>query len=211
MDILVIGATRGIGRQVVLAGLARGHRIRAMARSAAEMEPREGLTPISGDATRAEDLRAALDGAGAVIQTLGIPPGLRARMGPTTLFSDATRALLPLMEASGPRRLVAVTGFGTGDSRDAMSTVERIARDLLLGRAYADKAVQERLIRDSALDWTILRPGILTNNRASGRPTVIAEPERFRNGLVSRADVAAVALDCAQGSRHLHEAPVVVR
>ena len=64
----------------------------------------------------------------------------------SALFSAATRALVPEMERLGVRRLIAVTGFGAGDSGQAISLVERVPFRLLLGRAYDDKGAQERLI-----------------------------------------------------------------
>lgn len=107
-------------------------------------------------------------------------------------------------------RLIAVTGFGAGDSRAAISYFQRLPFELIFGRAYADKTIQEELIRSSALDWTIVRPGVLTNFRGTGKYQVLCEPGTWRNGIISRADVAdfiATALD----SRDLvHKAPVVI-
>lgn len=75
--------------------------------------------------------------------------------------------------------------------RGGRAPLQRIGFALVFGRAYADKDVQERLIRGSDLDWVIARPGVLTNGRAIGRHRVLARPEEWRNGIVSRADVAA--------------------
>ena len=60
------------------------------------------------------------------------------------------------------KRLICVTGFGAGDSRASISCLQRLPFQMVFGRAYADKSVQERLIKDSSLDWTIVRPGVLT-------------------------------------------------
>jgi uncharacterized protein YbjT (DUF2867 family) len=91
---------------------------------------------------------------------------------------------------AGIRRLVAVTGFGAGDSRARLSLPERAVHRLLLGPAYDDKDRQEVLIRGSGLDWLIVRPTILTNGPRTGRYRVLVEPGSWRNGLISRADVA---------------------
>jgi len=113
------------------------------------------------------------------------------------------------MESSGPKRLIAVTGYGAGESRSAMNRVEEFGHHLLLGRAYADKDVQEKIIERSALDWTIARPTILTNGPATGKYKVLTEPESWRNGLISRGDVAAFLVECALDRENLHEAPVL--
>ncbi len=118
-----------------------------------------------GDARNPEDVRAALKGAYAVIQALGIPANARMLTGPIDLFSAATATLLPLMQDAGVRRLISVTGFGAGESRAAIGPLQRIGFDLVFGRAYADKDIQEQLISKSELDWVIVRPGVLINHR----------------------------------------------
>lgn len=210
--ILVIGASRGIGLEVVRQGLDRGLTVRAMARSADSMtQESPALDRFAGDATDPADLARALEGQEAVIMALGVPPGLAFVYKPVTLFSRATEALVPLMEAQGPRRLLAVTGFGAGESRRALSTLERLPFRAVMGRAYDDKSRQEALIQTSALDWTIARPGILTKGPRTGRYRVLVEPGEWRNGLISRADVAEFLLDAAQTGDHLRQAPVLVR
>jgi uncharacterized protein YbjT (DUF2867 family) len=95
------------------------------------------------------------------------------------------------MAAAGVRRLIAVTGFGAGRSRAAMSYLEKTGHGLVLGKPYADKDRQEVLIEASDLDWTIVRPVILTKGRKSGTVRVLRELSEWRNGLISRADVAS--------------------
>lgn len=211
MKITVIGASRGIGRKVVDYALSRGHEVRAVARSAGSMEVADGaFEPIAGDATDPAVLARAVEGADAVILTLGAPRDLRV-LKPTTLFSSTAQALLPVMEAAGIRRLLVVTGFGAGDSYDKLSTPEKIAFKLFLGRAYADKAVQEELIRGSALDWTIARPGILNDNAMSRKYQVLVEPETWRQGVISRADVAHFLVHAAEDGTYVGKTPALQR
>lgn len=209
--LLVIGASRGIGLAVVKRALERGHAVRAFARSAARIPiEHPALEKMAGDARSPEDLRRALDGMGAVVLTLGVPPDPRFIIGPVDLFSTATRALLPAMQEAGVRRLVAVTGFGAGDSRPAIALLQRLPFQLVFGRAYADKDIQEQLVRDSGLDWTLVRPGVLTNGRGTGRLRVLAEPSTWRNGIVSRADVADFIVAQIDSREFVHKAPVVI-
>jgi putative NADH-flavin reductase len=143
--------------------------VRAFARSASQQPLIHAqLTKLSGDALRAEDVAAAVQGADGVIQTLGAKASLAMFTGPIRLFSDATRILIRSMDAAGVKRLICVTGFGAGDSREHMPVLLRLPFELLLGRAYEDKAAQEMMIRRSTLSWVIARPGILTNGPSTG-------------------------------------------
>ena len=105
-----------------------------------------------------------LNGIEVVLQTLGVSVGDLFR--PVTLFSHATRVLVNAMESRGVKRLICVTGFGAGDSYASISFLQLVPFRLVFGRAYDDKSVQERLIKQSSLDWTIVRPGV-PNQRAS--------------------------------------------
>ena len=210
MKILVIGASRGIGLETVRVALERGHAVRAMARGADRIGiDHPALEKWPGDATGPADVAAALDGVDAVVQALGVPHGPRLVLGPIDLFSKATRVLVTEMQRAGARRLISVTGFGTGDSRSKVSFLERIPHWLVLGRVYADKDEQERIIRESGLDWVIARPVVLTDGQRTGRYRVLLAPEAWRNGLISRADVADFLVGQAEEPSCLHQCPVL--
>jgi putative NADH-flavin reductase len=190
--LLIIGASRGIGLETVKAALRGGHRVRALARSAASMPIENAdLEKLSGNALDGDTIRDALEGVDVVIQTLGVDFSLRAIFEPTTLFSRSTRILVDAMKAAGVNRLVAVTGLGAGDSRGRGGILyDGVVFPLLLKRVYDDKDVQEWIIRSSGLDWTIVRPGLLTSGPAAGRYRVLSLPQEWRFGVISRADVA---------------------
>jgi putative NADH-flavin reductase len=188
-NILVVGASQGIGLETVRQALAAGHSVRALARTANNIgisDPR--LEKVRGDALNGADVAAALQGVDAVIQTLGIRIGEMFR--PVHLFSDATRVLIGAMTTSGVRRLICVTGFGAGDSQASISLLQRIPFQLVFGRAYQDKSVQERLLKASSLEWTIVRPGVLTGAKRTGRYKILDQPSQWRNGMIGREDVA---------------------
>lgn len=210
MRVLIIGASRGIGLETVKACLAAGHDVRAFARSADRIRTSDRhLESQKGDALDPLDVARALEGVDAVVQTLGVATRDLAR--PVNLFSDATRILVTEMDRSGVKRLISVTGFGAGDSRRAIGCLSRLPFRLFLGRAYDDKDVQERLIEQSQLDWTIVRPGILTPGPASRRYKVLSDPSQWRNGLISRADVASFIVTQLTDMSQVRQAPVLVR
>ena len=161
--VLIVGASKDIGLETTRQALAAGHDVRALARSAATISlSSPKLEKVRGDALNSKDVAAALRGVDVVIQTLGV--GLGDLFRPVYLFSGATRVLVGAMTAQGVKRLICVTGFGAGDSRSSISFLQRIPFQVVFGRAYEDKSLQERLIKESSLDWTILRPGVLTSS-----------------------------------------------
>jgi putative NADH-flavin reductase len=206
---LIIGASKGIGLETTRLALEAGHNVRALARSATGMalsDPK--LEKVRGDALKPEDVEVALIGVDVVIQALGV--GLSDLFRPVHLFSDATRVLIAAMRAQSVKRLICVTGFGAGDSRASISCLQRLPFQIVFGRAYEDKSLQERLIKESGLDWTIARPGVLTGGPRTGRYKVLAESSQWRNGMISRADVADFLVrQIEDGSYHL-KAPVLV-
>jgi putative NADH-flavin reductase len=207
--VLIIGASKGIGLETTRQALEGGHQVRALARSAAGIglsDPK--LEKVRGDALISEDIEAALNGIDVVIQALGVAVGDLFR--PVSLFSKATRILVSAMESRGVRRLICVTGFGAGDSHASISCLQRVPFRLFFGRAYDDKSVQERLIKDSSVDWTITRPGVLTSGRRTGRYKILDEPSQWRNGMISRSDVAEFLVRQIEDQSYVRKTPVLV-
>lgn len=209
--ILIMGATFGIGAKAVEEAISRGLPVRGFARGADTLTPLEGLEAFAGDALSLDDVTRALDGAGAVVYALGIKERLAMLWEQETLFSESTKMLLEGMSATGVTRLVVVTGFGAGRSRSAMSSLESFGHKMFLGRPYADKDRQEEMIVASDLDWTIARPVILTNNVKSGKISVLTEPSTWKNGLISRADVASYLIDAVEQGLNIREDVVLRR
>lgn len=210
--VLIVGASRGVGLETVRCALAAGHRVRAFARGAASIGIDEArLEKFAGDALDTSAVAQAAHGVDAVIQTLGAPKDLGTMLWGTTLFSSATRVLADAMRAQGIGRLVAVTGLGAGDSRGHGGLLyDAIAFPLVLKRVYDDKDVQEQMIRASGLEWTIVRPGILTGGARTGRARALTDPRDWRVGSVTRADVADFLVREAFERRFVGKTPLLI-
>ena len=209
--IAIIGASSGIGLMSVKIGLARGHHIRAFSRSVDSINlEHPKLEKISGDALVAADVEKVIADCDVVIQSLGVPFNVELFTGPITLFSESTKHIIAAMKSLKKKRLIAVTGFGAGDSRASIHPLQRVGFNLVFGRAYGDKDKQEQLIKESSLDWTIARPGVLSNCAKSKNYKVLTKSQDWRNGMISRYNVADFLVKQAESDSLVRESPVLV-
>lgn len=207
MRLLVLGGTGGTGREIVRQALAEGHAVTALVRSTANAPDLHGATLVEGDARDGTALARALDGCDAVASSLGtgISP-----FREVTLLSDGTRALVAAMGELGVRRLVCITGIGAGDSRGHGGFFyDRLLLPFVLGTVYADKDRQERIIRDSDLDWVIVRPSLLQDAPGRGTYRVLTDLAGFHGGRIARADVATFVVRQLSDPTCLHRTPLV--
>ena len=114
------------------------------------------------------------------------------------------------MRIQGVKRLICVTGFGAGDSRASINCLQRLPFQFVLGRAYDDKSLQEQLIKESELDWTIARPGVLTSGPRTGHYQMLSEAFQWRNGSISRADVADFLVRQIGDQTYIRKSPVLI-
>ena len=194
MHLLVIGASGGTGRELVRQGLERGHTITAFVRSPARFPfTHERLVVVRGDVLDAASVKRAMQGQDGVVCALGH----KRWFAPYRILSQGTRHLVEAMQAHGVRRLVCETSLGVGDSFGQLGLAYTLfIVPFILPFYFYDKHRQEQVIRASALDWVIVRPGALTNGRARGK---WRHGRRVGNLLwtvrIARADVAAFMLD----------------
>lgn len=188
MTIAVIGASAGVGLETVKRALDRGHHVIALSRSAPDLGENNRLKIVMGSATNLSDLAIVVEGADTIIVALGTGTSMKA----TTLYSRFAEVLL---EVHRKRRItvpvIAVTGFGAGDSGAFNSFLMKIFFRFFLKEVYADKTRMEATILASDLNWILVRPGLLKD-----KP--LTEVYRTENtlfdginiGSVNRADVA---------------------
>ena len=100
--------------------------------------------------------------------------------------------------------------MGAGDSRGHGGFVfDNLIFPLLLRNVYADKDRQEAIVRDSSLDWVLVRPSIL-NNKPGGKPVrALTDLSAFHGGSIARADVAKFVVDQVRSDTWLRRAPLI--
>ncbi|MEJ2070609.1 MAG: SDR family oxidoreductase [Syntrophobacterales bacterium] len=207
MKLLIIGASRGIGRQLLEQALQDGHLVTAVARHPENL-PRQqaGLRVMAGDILDSPLVQQAVAGQEAVCLTIGV--GVTWK--PVTVFSQGTKNVLAAMAEHGVRRLVCVTGIGAGDSAGHGGLLyDRLFKPLLLKTIYEDKDRQEALIRASDTDWTIVRPGFLTNGPLTGNYRVLTDLWGVTTDKISRADVAHFMLEELTAPRYVRQTPLL--
>lgn len=206
MRIAIIGGSRGVGLATAHEALARRHEVVIVSRNDPRLI-RDGVRWLSGDARDATVLERALEGCSAAVTALGVSATWKS----TNLFSQSQLALLQAMGQAGLKRTVLVTGLGAGDSRGRQGWLyDRVIFPLLLARSYADKDKAEEVLKASGLNWTIVRPGRLTNGVRKNRIRALLTPETYRYGSIARADVAGFILDCIEQGTYLQQTPQII-
>jgi putative NADH-flavin reductase len=207
MKLTIFGATGATGTSLTELALAAGHEVTAVVRDAGRLavpaHPR--LRILTADVLDPASIAPAVEGTDAVISAIG-PRG----SGPTTVIQDSVRSIVAAMDKTGTRRFVQVSGSIAADEGESLYMrylIKPLARRTFLRDVCADMRAGEEEIRQSNLDWTIVRPPALTAKPATGRYRSAIDrnlPHGFR---VSRADLAACMLalldDPATVHRHV--------
>lgn len=203
MRIFVIGASGGVGSRFVQQARAAGHTVTAFSRHP-EALAGEGVDAVAGDATQAQPLGDAMAGHDAVAIAIG--GGLSDR----TTRHVATGHAIAAMQAHGIERVVAVSSLGAGDSYGRVGFATKAIMKTLLRNALKDHNAQEQALQASGLDYTILRPGGLTNDPTGHR--VIDDPQASvpGGGRIGRDAVAEVALQALSEAKWSRQAVALV-
>ncbi|MFD9493665.1 NAD(P)-dependent oxidoreductase [Streptomyces sp. NPDC060005] len=193
MKLTVLGATGGIGQEIVRQALGSGHQVTAVVRDPARLTVTgTGLEVFRTDLADPEALRPAVAGRDAVLSGLGA-----RRRKDAGVASRLTRTVLGAMEAEQTRRLLVVSASPVGPAAAEDGFVDRAMRGMissLLKDVYADLREMEAALAASATDWTTVRPPRLQDKPVTGsyRTAVGGFPARGR--FIGRADVAHAML-----------------
>ncbi|MFG1496110.1 SDR family oxidoreductase [Saccharospirillum sp. HFRX-1] len=207
MKVLIIGATGGTGRAVVSAAKAAGHEVTALVRSAEKAVDLPIDHLLEGSVLDPAALARAMQGIEAVISVLGtkLSPIREVR-----LLSQATELMVQQMQQAGVRRFICVTGMGAGDSRGHGGALfDGLLLPLLLCKIYQDKNRQEAVIKSSDLDWTIVRPSVLSDRPGRQSYRALTDLSAFHGGSIARADVAHFLVQQLSSDDWLRKTPLI--
>ncbi len=185
MKLVVLGATGGVGLEVVKQAIERGHSVTAFVRAPERLEPfREQITIVQGNLLNSDELERALEGHDAALSAIGPrDPKANGRL----LESFATALASAMLHSSIRRVIVVSVAFLF---KDVIIPPAYLFGRLLFPHHVADASAMENIIMKSGLDWTILRPPQFTDKPRTGKYRV-REGRLPRFGFtISRADVA---------------------
>lgn len=203
MRIALFGGTRGVGRQVLVQALKKEWGVKLLARNPGGVPPEPGLEVIGGDALDPGKVIQTITGCDAVVSCLGPAKG-----SPPDICSRWTEIVIPAMKKFSLSRIVVVTSMGTGESLAQIPRWYRWLFRLLLGSALADKERQEALLRESGLDWTIIRPGGLTDKPTPNPPVIGVDLKRPAR-IVSREAVASFVIRELESGEYRGRTPYI--
>jgi uncharacterized protein YbjT (DUF2867 family) len=197
MNLAVLGATGRTGRLVVEQALAAGHTVTALVRSPEKLTTTQSnLRVVTGQATETSAVSIALEGADAVISTLG---------GKGSVIADSTRAIVTAAGNAGVSRVVVLSTFAA--ERDRLDAGTRLLTGIGMGAMLKDKRAGEEILRQSDLDWTIVYASILSDGPAGGSVVVLPQGAKRRmSDRISRADVAAWMVAAAGDTQYKRRA-----
>jgi len=210
----IVAATGRVGRQLLEQAVAAGHDVTAVARNPGKLTRQVRTVTADLAAANPAALEAAVAGADAVLSALG--PHSNADAG---IAAPGTRSIVAAMQATGVRRIVVVSAapvstvasagnphppkHDPGDGFFMRHLFSRIA-STMFGKVYDDLALMEDILRDSGLDWTIVRPPRLTDKPPTGAYRTAVD-RNLRGGFsVSRADVAQLMLRVLDQPETIH-------
>jgi putative NADH-flavin reductase len=201
----ILGATGGIGSQLLSWAVDAGYPVHVLARRASAVPRRPGVTVTEGDATDPAAVADAVATAGAVLSALG-PRGVKT----PGLLASAASAVTQAMTKSGARRLICVSAAGAFINEDpAANPLVKMILPRIFARPFADVREMERVVRASALDWTLVRPTRLVNAPGTGGYRIRDAYPPPGLTRIARADVAQFMITVLTTDGYLHQAPAL--
>ena len=207
MRVVIFGATGRTGRPLVRQALERGYEVTAFARDPRKLDMSDAnLTLIRSDVLDGSAVERAVGGQDAVVSVIG-----HVKDAPEDVQTRGTENIVAAMKKHGVGRLVSLTGAGVRAEGDEPKLVDRVFAFLLgtLQRAMLEDAVAHvRVIRESGLEWVVVRGPRLTEGGRTGvyRVGLVGKNSGTR---ISRADLAEFMLDQLTTDAHLGRMPVV--
>jgi putative NADH-flavin reductase len=203
MNVTVFGANGKVGRLVVKALLARGHHVTAFVHRTCSFAESDQLRITRGDIKLNVDVEKALAGADAIISALG-SWGTKSK----DILSVGMTVMVPIAEEHGPKRIISLTGSAAhveGDNWGAAAKLARFGLHVVAPKIVEDGEKHLELLRESSLDWTVLRSPVMKDTGGTTYTLNQKVPGLFET--IDRHAVAEALVDQLEDTAHVHQAP----
>ena len=206
MNLTIIGASKGTGKEVLHRALSSGIHVTALVRDSKNIELKNNnLTVVEGDFKDYDSVYNSIKEADTIVLTVGTFPTRK----PVDLFSEGTKNVIKaITELKTNPLIIAITGFGAGDSKGQIDFDD--INVSLFKTIYEDKDRQESFLKTNYENWIIVRPGVLTNDPKTGEIRAYTDLKGIKAGKISRADVASFILEQAKSPTFLKQTPMVM-
>lgn len=197
--VIVFGATGKTGQHVWRRALEQGYEITVFVRSPAKIENADSnLQIVQGDVFDVDAVAKAVVNHDAVIVCLG-----SINLSDRTTLTTGTKNIINGMLRHDVQRLVILSAAGVNESWAQIPWLSRILFKTMLRNVFADNHTQEALVRESSLDWTIVRAATLKDKPASGDYTI---SNTTKTGHINRADVADFLVNQVTDTTYINQA-----
>lgn len=205
MNVLVIASSRRVRRQLAAQAQAEGHQVTVLEKKVPRFRWRRPQhRVVAGNILQESSLSSATAGQDAVLCWLQPP----SRKSDTYLW-EGTANVIRAMQRHAVRRLVCISACGAGDSRGHCGFFyDRIIRPLFLKQVFEDRDRQEELIRDTDLEWVIIRPARLTGH-SRGEYMVLTDLRNIKARRIALGDAIEFALKQLRSNFYLFQAPLL--
>lgn len=204
MKIAVVAAGGRSGRALVTEALKTDYKVRAGVRSNSFFEPNKNLTIVKCDANNKQDVVKLINGCDAVISLIGHVKG-----STTDIQTRAAELLVEAMREQKISRLISLTGTGVRTPGDKITLLDRL---LNLGVLVIDPArVKDgnnhfEIIKNSGLDWTVIRVLKLQNTKPKRYRLSVNGPSKL---VVSRGEVAKAIMKLLKTNKYIRQSPII--
>ena len=189
MKIIIFGATGTIGKHLVEQSLEKGYEVSAFSRNKGNLNMfnHPNLKKLEGDVFSANDCQQTINGQDVVIIVLG-----SGKSRKSVVRSEGTKNIIAAMKMGGVKRLICQSTLGAGESKGNLNFFwKHIMFGWFLKQVFLDHELQENYVRNSELDWTIVRPAAFTDGEKTGNyKHGFDATDKSLKLKIARADVA---------------------
>lgn len=204
---LILGATGHLGQVLTKTLLSKNHTVTALVRNPEKFDSSfDNVKIIKGNVLDETDLKKSLVNIDTVISVLG--HGFRTKF---PIQEKVMKTLIPVMESSGIKRLITITGEGlvvSSDKKSLRANVTSSFLKLIDPFRMNDAIAQQKLIEKSSLDWTVVRTPIHSNKGSKKAHHVgMTHPPIWQT--VNRTAVCEFICDCLEKELWVKKSPIV--